>query len=56
MVLELAKRAEASIYISGTGCKDFIVPEEFEDIGIQFRFNEIMYKGCKRTKNHKEYM
>ena len=40
MVLALAKAAKATIYMSGTGCTDFIEPEEFEKENIEFRFQE----------------
>ena len=38
LVLELCLHAEASFYVSGTGCLDFIRPETFAEKGIEFYF------------------
>lgn len=43
MVLSLAKAAGATQYISGTGCTDFIMPEEFENEGISFRYQDFVH-------------
>lgn len=38
LVLELCLQSQASFYISGTGCLDFIRPETFSAKGIEFNF------------------
>jgi hypothetical protein len=38
LVLELCLHSQASFYISGTGCLDFIRPETFSAKGIEFNF------------------
>ena len=38
LVLELCIHAEASFYISGIGCLDFIRPETFAEKGMEFYF------------------
>lgn len=40
LVLELAKLSQCNKYISGTGCKDFIRPDTFESVGIEFIFQK----------------
>ena len=44
--MEIVKQKNAKSYLSGDGCKDFIIPESFEkhDIKFQFQnFNEYKY-------------
>ena len=46
LILEIVKQKNAKSYLSGDGCKDFIIPESFEkhDIKFQFQnFNEYKY-------------
>lgn len=38
LVLEIARVVGAKVYLSGTGCLDFIKPQVFEDFGIKFYF------------------
>lgn len=40
VVLEIATRADASVYISGTGCTDFILPHTFKERGVEFVFQD----------------
>jgi len=56
MVLELARRAGATTYISGTGCKDFILPEEFEKSGIEFIFNEVSHPKYRQSGNSQAFV
>lgn len=43
MVLAVAKAAGATSYLSGTGCTDFIKPEEFSKEGIDFIFSDFVH-------------
>lgn len=40
LVLELCRVLDCKVYVSGTGCKDFILPDSFEDHQIKFAFQQ----------------
>ena len=42
LILEICKLCQASSYLSGTGCLDFIKPEEFSKNGITFAFQDFV--------------
>ena len=42
LVLKMAQHFNPEIYISGTGCRDFIEPATFEDKGIKFYFQDFV--------------
>lgn len=56
MVLELAKRAGATTYISGTGCTDFILPSTFEEQKISFRFQEFSHPTYEQVGAQEEFI
>lgn len=56
MVLEIAKRAGATVYYSGTGCTDFIQPEEFEKKEIKFFFNNFQHPKYRQLKQRNNFI
>lgn len=45
LVLEICQCTDATGFLSGTGCLDFIKPESFEQEGISFTFQEFKHPG-----------
>ena len=50
LILEICRKIEATQYISGTGCLDFINPKSFQKIGIEFYFQNFVHPNYSQHK------
>ena len=44
------------MYLSGTGCLDFILPESFKAEGIDFRFQDFNYPKYHQSSHNKDFI
>ncbi|MEO5360108.1 MAG: WbqC family protein [Nitrospirota bacterium] len=51
LVLDICRKAGANVYISGSGCMDFIEPNSFEREGIKFTFQRFTQPVYKQINN-----
>ena len=51
LILKICLHANAAKYISGTGCLDFIQPEEFKKHGIRFFFQKFVHPEYPQQTN-----
>lgn len=49
LIVELCKVVNAEFYLSGTGCKDFILPSSFENQNIEFKFQKSNFQQFATT-------